>query len=384
MQAVLLRFALLKAEYMCPSEKVLNKQCGFISKKDVNGIPFQTMNVVEGILQECRRILLQQGSKVSAIVRTRLLGKLDLACARFAVGKQKHYPQVFASAEAAAAVFVQDLSQEIGENQVNPWKDHLPSATTPSASAPVNDDMVEFTAAGELVHKGPATTTFSVGSKICMKGKDDIWTVDGISDKTATIKRGEETCTVKVVDLMRKFSNYEEKLMTFENDFAGNFLKAKVVAAISTLATQHDTTAGLKAHELPVRRLVADAAFKPNKLIIVPMSTAVQQKAGINGVVATVDGQELQIMPPPKSCTVPYWLVRSSAAPNMQVATMTVTLAASAKLGTKAFDSTSSQVTIPCLVNNKSIKPGEEICKPNEEVIDKNAGKAPKKKARHS
>ena len=106
---VLMRYAILKAEYRCPADKVVNRVCKFISKSDLDTLAKKYVKAVcaaEALLSECRRIVLAHGGDVSGDTLSKQFGLLDIAVVRLLLNKQQSSPIKFASIEAVACYFI--------------------------------------------------------------------------------------------------------------------------------------------------------------------------------------------------------------------------------------------------------------------------------------
>lgn len=118
----LLRFALLKAAYHCPAAKIVNKECRFLFKSDVDSLARKKVAeavAAEAVLRAIRKAVFDAGAPDDD--RCKLVGRADCAIVRALLGKsQAGQPTTVG---AAACAFHDELRELVGGEKagVNPW-----------------------------------------------------------------------------------------------------------------------------------------------------------------------------------------------------------------------------------------------------------------------
>ena len=151
--------ALLKAEYLCPADKVVNKHCAFITSGDIAACGKKLSADAlagEAVLRIAREMVEKNKDQIDNDAAARLLGPLDCNMARFVVQKQKSSKVEYQSDEAIGTSFWKDLQDKLGDKcPPNPWSGSCQAAQSPqsgmSASMQGPDGMASYTATGELI-----------------------------------------------------------------------------------------------------------------------------------------------------------------------------------------------------------------------------------------
>ena len=119
----LLRFALLKAAYHCPSAKVVNKECRFLFKSDVDSLA-KKKNAESLAAEEVLRAIRTAAfdAQTPDDDRCKLMGRADCAVVRALLGKSQAGQPM--TVKAAACAFHDELVELLGSQRAgqNPWE----------------------------------------------------------------------------------------------------------------------------------------------------------------------------------------------------------------------------------------------------------------------
>ena len=174
---LLLRYAILKAAYTGPDDKVVGKATVFIGKTDADVLAKKELTaavVAEEVLAKCRSIAIGLGSSLNNNQLAKAYTMLDVNVVRVLSNKQQTSAVKYTSIEHVASDFCKELQNMVGSPVENPW------ATSPATEAPaqkaqtkVAGGMRTFTAVGALVNEDAsaalAAAGFSIGMAVVMK-----------------------------------------------------------------------------------------------------------------------------------------------------------------------------------------------------------------------
>ena len=155
-KAAILRFAILKAQYSCPPNKVLRSECQYISQADLLALGKKNLEqsiIADGLLAKARSLVIDGGKSIGEHDRVRLFGKLDCAVVRFLTGKEKGTAKTHSCLQEILVEFYDEFESVAGVSGNNPWEEYRPKAASSSAPVPfrLEDTMQTFTANGEFV-----------------------------------------------------------------------------------------------------------------------------------------------------------------------------------------------------------------------------------------
>ena len=174
---VFLRYAILKAEYRCPADKVQNRMCKFIAKTDIDTLSKKSSHLAcaaETILLKCREVIFALGPRVSDVLATKTLGLLDVNVIRLIVNKQQSSAVQYESLEAVACAFVEDIKAALSDDSiVNEWQPHAAPIASSSATLDGDTHMKVFNPKGEEIAADIVpilqANDFDVGMKVVAK-----------------------------------------------------------------------------------------------------------------------------------------------------------------------------------------------------------------------
>jgi len=393
----LLRCALLKAEYGCPSAKVVNKHCAFITNGDISACgrkAIDTAIAAESVLRKARETVEQVRAHLTDETVTRLYGQLDCNMARFVVQKQKTSTVEFKSVQEVGYTFWQELSSQVGDKcPANPWptagrKEPEPVVEQPSFASQGPEGMASYSALGDLL---PADSTdylkrcgFKAGCTIAnkkQKGQKEKATIASIGNGDVTVKLAddsEETFDVK--KFLATFGLFEEETYPFEDEYTGKTNKqyqeqaarGHICWLLASLTHAHPTP-NVTMFRKPARAVFAATDYSAGELVLIPESTgivivkpvdtppknAVHVGDDLFGTVGKVC-----IMPPTLSTektalNSPFWIVRrceDAAAANMKLEEATVSSTVKVKASER-----STGIKILVMKNKVAVKAGDEL-----------------------
>ena len=399
-QCVLLRYAVLKAVYTCPPDKIFNKVCKFVSKADFDTMTnpkkgYDASCQAEMILSRARAIVIRLGDKVHEDVRTKLLGTLDVNVIRVLLNKQQNSVVKFPTMGAAASTFISDLSKAVGEPVVDPWSSEaLTETQSEAASSSKQNGMRTFGLDGKIVsHTGPEDIKgIKVGMEVVLKADakkhcPQVYTVHSISTDTVTVREKVNNTDTDVQHKMfcNAWQAFVEEFLPVSAEFSGPdhkqfdivTKKSVVQVGLGHLASLHGCP-NVAVQAKPAKRVIAKESFKPGALVLVPMTLNVttkmpDEKLKGNSIGVHIDDFEpcmFGLMPPQMNSdetkqpfNVPFWAVRAVQPnevdeANMKYISRSVDVACTPKA---KGENNKMTVNYVVLVNTKAVKAGDEL-----------------------
>ena len=412
----LLLYALLKCQSSCPPSAVVNKECQFVSKSDLDKLAKKNNTAcleAEALLSKSREIILQAQKPVAELDRVRLFGKLDVNVARFLLGKQRGSKHEFRSLGEAAWHFAEE-AKPIAGLDANPWADHappVPSASGADRPKKADCEMQTYSCTGKHIPADLTSDLAAKGFKVDAivlpkknKDKDDtarfvIKKIDKNSVHLKKEKKNEDenkdeddsTCDIPTIELEAKYTVYKEEHYPYEafhgklhEQFIRQSQKSIIASSMFGLSTA-SLKQGLRLLSKPVKSVLASCRYKAGELIIVPETFAVMHSKTTEELpsnASLVDtsfklppGQSYYLAPttmntdPAKETLItPFWLVQATTdeeAVNMEKSKMTVHCNTKVDIGKSKWSATfaesSHKIIFEVLRNTKAIDVGEEL-----------------------
>ena len=289
---ILMRYAILKAEYRCPADKVVNRVCKFISKTDLDTLAKQSVKAVcaaEVLLSECRRIVLAHGGDVSGDTLSKQFGLLDIAVVRLLLNKQQSSPIKFASIEAVACYFIEQLNMSLlqGTQLIdNPWEAfHTSTSSSSQGDTSVSTSMRTLDLKGNVVPVDQLpilrSKGFDVGTVVMPKGakaKDALTmaSICQVSVDGVVLDGPNGKIEVQMHNFVAAWVPYVEEWFEQPNDHVGLAIagaKSLVQFALCDLASSANPKVRMQSK--PSKRVLADCDFIAGTLQLVPTSMSI-------------------------------------------------------------------------------------------------------------
>ena len=387
--------AVLKAQATCPTNKVVQQQCRYITQGEIASLTTnrkEQAHVAENLLRECR--LLAYPHKIDAKPWCRLAGKLDCRMIRHLLGKTDS-AVVYAQSSDIAHTFVVELNEILQESekplQHNPFPtpavlQSAKSAIRISVALPniidYDGDDAKNAKQLSLLHAG-----FSVGAKIAKENNEqpgiisamhDNGDVSYILDGALAIARIAYIDFAGAYGLATKSSaesitDWPSKNAKRNAEFAIQTAKGQVAVALAELHAAIETPRVTIATK-PKRAVMTNICYKKNKLIIVPATTRIvfvkadapPPSGAVRCNMEGLDEGFVYLLPlSTVSFVEPAWHIattaeRDKANIEVQFAKCTTVFAA-ARQRTSISKDAEHSLDVPIFVNNRDLEQGEEL-----------------------
>lgn len=391
---VLLRYALMKANYKCPHDKVSGRICKFITKADMDQLSKKNIAAAaaaEKILRQSREIVLKLGTKVDEDWRTKFFGSLDVNVVRVIMGKQSAFSIKYESVEHAASTFVKDLAVATGETIDNPWA----SISCSSADKPLviaSAGIKSYSIDGALVASDGLQVLkqngFDVNMLVIEKQSKTVYkivnsTAESISVMPLHSDGKDEQRNVAFAKFVSGFSKFVEEFYpmddkctcTSNQQWQALTMKSALQFSLTTFAANVGTPA-VRVQAKPTKMVIANAVLGKGACVLVPATLQVSVVLDgvappLHSVLVEVSGCDMKfaLMPQPmttdldkKPFIVPYWAVQTTddeEVGNMAIIEATVELNVNVKK--PKFRNVNTTVQIPTMQNTKPLKDGDEL-----------------------
>jgi len=395
MKAPLLRLALLKAEYSCPPQKVVQRECKFITKSDIEGLTRKSIEqafAAEDILTKCREIVLGLGECIREEDRVKLFGRLDTNIARVLLKKQQQSALQFDSLGAAANAFIGELCSLVPTAKVeNPWAS---IAVTPPASSgpqlPVSDDMQSFTCAGKFMPGDGVSLVraagFVIGGAVVHKSnKTKQFVIDSSTDRVNLSSVDVPSMHVDCKDFLSHWCKHDEEDFPFDHAHQARqhdpYLLASskgMIARALRMFTESMAVPAVRVQAKPTKRVLALKSYDVGACTLVPETMGISvvtagQSAPATGIEVFVTAghadAKFYLLPPAMSTdssktglVAPLWVVRATQDPGeatMQWCNRTVSM--QVKILPMHGKAQTDEITIPVMSNLKPLQIGDEL-----------------------
>jgi len=408
-QGMLLRYAILKAAYTGPEDKVVGKASVFVTKSDIDALSRKHLSnvvVAEAILSKCRSIAIGLGSALSDDQLAKAYGLLDVNVARVLMNKQQTSTVKYASIESVASAFCKELQAMTGRILDNPWAKAEPTEDPASKLAETRTTigMRQFTAEGALVDEDPCeilvAAGFKVGMEVVMKSdkKHDKYTLTAVEGKSVHLSDGRtRTKHVHLVEtFVASWKPYVEEFFSMDDTNTSN---ANVMYAIATHKAAVAFAIGQMSRSLqrapvavmakPVKKVIAAERIPSGGLCLLPETLNISaidadKDPPSGGLVVEISNFELAticLLPQPMSAgdkkvpfTSPLWAVAKTDDPgeaNVEWAQLSWEVSAAAnKGGSQKPTIKTIKMKVWALVNKRVIAEGAEIRVLNDEYED--------------
>ena len=396
---ILLRFALLKANYRAPSDQVAIK---FITKSDIDSLGKKLISNslhAEEVLRQCRQVVLDLGADVVDTVRVKTFGTLDVNMIRFLLGKQTMSSVKYESIEAIACAFVQDLQSSVSKSIDNPWIHYTRDAPATTSTSSVHS-MKSYSVEGKLLSASDCSVvlkenSYCIGDKVIHKSTKTAYVIKECSEQSVKLVGDGTEVDVQIDKFLAAHSKYVRKLFPLtpkekaesNASFQVASMRSCIAFALASLQANVGTP-NVEVQALPSKGVFACDNFTKGSLTLVPATMSIQtvlKGTDLPPIVAKVQGFKdavFSLSPQPmnldvekKPITVPFWAVQTTTdenAANVALSSINVdmktTIAKPTKYGVVTY------VTVPVYVNTKLVKPGAELL-----VLTQEDGTAKKK-----
>jgi hypothetical protein len=387
-EAPLLRMALLKAEYLCPEDKVFSGQCKFTKKSELDALTRKSIRDAvnaEELLAKARGIVLGLKEKVNEDLRTKLFALLDVQVVRVLMNKQQHSASKYASVEAVGDMFMKELRSALGDGSIpSPWP-AIPNVQGSDQSTAL-PDVKKFTVTGELLQHDVSPHLmqlgFVVGSVVaCKSNKAKQCTIQYVSEHGASIVvvGGDGEHTIPYDRFIKDWSQYHEEVLTFDhtthaasNEQFDVFATKGTISSCLGMLSSAMPRPELKVVIKPVKAVSAMKVMKSKSLVLLPetMSIVVATAPPAAGQPVEIESTSAKyyLMPPQMSSkqlsiVVPFWLVRTTndeSLANMQMTSVSAAIAGKIMLH-KASKTVNNSMKFPAMVNTLDLKVGDEL-----------------------
>jgi hypothetical protein len=408
---VLLRYAILKAAYSAPNDKVSNKVSKFFSKADFDNLAKKYRKEsaeAEEILSRCRSI--GQQLEVPGASYTKLLGALDVNVVRVLTKKQAGSAKQYKSMGEVASEYIKALSAEVGRSIDNPWAaDDSAKEEKLARSLPYVPVMRTISDSGvpstpQVAPEPAATGEFVVGATVAEKrAKCDKFTIVKVSDDVVAVKGFDGN--IQEIPSKRFFAGwqlYEETIVGLDLrrhapanlQFEVCIKRAAIQNALGVLSTTLPKPA-VEVMSKPAQKVIATENIKAGCLTLAPATMKVISL--VPGSTPPVDSIEVSlgefsgatfhlcphvlskdITENGDALVVPFWCVgKTSSAEdaNVEWSFVTVESTAAIKKGQHS-GKTTEHIKIRVLQNRKAIKKGCEILVLNNMPVEPSKKKA--------
>jgi hypothetical protein len=386
-EAPLLRMALLKAEYLCPEDKVFSGQCKFTKKSELDALTRKSIREAvnaEELLAKARGIVLDLKEKVNEDLRTKLFALLDVQVVRVLMDKQQHSASKFGSIEAVGDMFMKELRSALGDDSIpSPWP-AIPTVQGSNKSA-APSDMKKFTVTGELLQHDVSPHLmhlgFVVGSVVaCNSKKAHQYKIESVNEHGASIVVVglDGMQTIPYDRFIKDWSKFHEEVLPFDhtthsasNEQFNVFATKGLISSCLGMLSSAVPRPGLKVVIKPVKAVSTMKAVKSKSLMLLPetMSIVVATAPPAAGQPVELEStsDKYYLMPPPMSSkqlsiVVPFWLVRTTTDESLANMQMTsVSAAITGKLMLQSSKNVGKSVKFPAMVNTLDLKVGDEL-----------------------
>lgn len=394
--APLARWAFLKAQYGSPECRVVNRECQFLTRGDMEALVRKSpedLFEVEAILAKSRELAQDPSLKLSIDDQVMLFGKLDQTLVRVICKKQQHSKVKFESIKAAASEFYREL-KEIAPSMStpNPWHLNVAASSTDSPAIDIRNDMRAFSSTGALIGVDAESAVknygFKVGALVTAKSgnlRSQRCTLVGFSDSVEIEDPDGNRKSIDVRVFLEGWALYEEEFLPFGDGsdasthelFEYSACKGAITSALRALSVSVPKPQ-VQIQTKPIKRIICDGTYKKGELVLVPSTMAIAAsrgdqdppKSSVEVEIECEQNTSSYVLTPPtmtadierKSLVAPLWAVRpthKAKLVNMEWAKTTVENTIKPAIGTMKSKTMTIGITI--MRNTTQLQPGDEL-----------------------